>query len=208
MQQLNIDRVPVAPKNRLFTQFSGWFFLLAFIAVVGAFKVGAFLPKIVLPGIGEWWSSHPSTPTKRVTVAYPDGWASGEYRNCHLEDLDGNQWLMCASQPGYSDFVMDVRFSGDDKNQSWTCQNDGRSLICRNVSAISENPAKAAGKFLTTSGATAINIAPPLYTLNEPPPGQLYVRTSDGQLWLISADKLLEAHRLDPGLHGVDGNGW
>jgi hypothetical protein len=133
----------------------------------------------------------------------------------NLPQLDCD--LGASSTPRSRVFVINVKFSGYDKQEEWTCQNEGASIICR--SAFFELPAAVVGRFLRNIGGeqlkqplprknTQRSEPPPGSTLDEPRPGYLYVRISNGDLWVIPADKLQEARRLDPGLRGVDRRGF
>jgi len=197
--------------DRSWSQYTSW---IAAFAVVAIFA-GAILPRIA--GWIRWQRSpSPSTFTKRVSVSYPESWAVNEYRNCvffpagmndpfnNLPQLDCD--LQASSTPRSRIFVMDVKFSGDDKQEGWTCQNEGASIICR--SAFSEVPAAVVERFLRNNGGEQRPMPPPGSTLDEPRPGYLYVRISNGDLWVIPADKLQEAKHLDPGLRQVDRRGF
>jgi hypothetical protein len=224
--------------DRSFSQYIPWLAAFAVIAFfVGVtlprISAGATLPRIFAGAtlrIAEWIRSQtspspspspsPSTFTKRVSVIYPESWAVNEYRNCALtgenDPISNLPQLSCdlpkdgqffSSTPGSRIFVIDVMFSGYDKQEGWTCQNEGASIICR--SAFSEWPAAVVGRFLRNNGGQEISPPPPSYTsLDEPRPGYLYVRISNGDLWVIPADKLQEARRLDPGLSEVDRRGF
>ena len=89
-----------------------------------------------------------SSSTRRVSVAYPEHWPVGEYRNCIVDGItdvvNGLPELDCDRQtpatPRSRVFVMDVEFSGrySEKGDSWTCQKSKESLVCRR----SESPAQ------------------------------------------------------------------
>jgi hypothetical protein len=84
----------------------------------------------------------PSKQTQRVTVAYPEQWNRGDFRNCEIGPNDvitGLPVLDCDPQahdtPRSRMFVMDVMFSGNTQlapSHSWTCQRTGESLLCKN----------------------------------------------------------------------------
>jgi len=216
--------------DRSWSRYIPWFAAFAVIAFfAGAalprIAAGATLPRIAagttLPRIAEWirTSPSPSTFTKRVSVIYPESWAVNEYRNCVLtggnDPISNLPQLSCdlpkdgqfgSSTPGSRIFVIDVKFSGYDKQEGWTCQNEGASIICR--SAFSEVPSAVVGRFLRNNGGEEHSKPQPGSTLDEARPGYLYVRISNGQLWVIPADKLQEARRLDPGLSEVDRRGF
>jgi hypothetical protein len=100
------------------------------------------------PCIPSWVQQHRAT-TKRVTVIYPENWAVNEYRNCSL--LEDAPILDCLPEhitqfyqffllaegdraERRNSFVMDVKFSGNDKQPNWTCQNTGPALVCQELS--------------------------------------------------------------------------
>jgi hypothetical protein len=224
--------------DRSWSQYILWFAAFAVIAFfTGAtlprISAGATPLRIsagaTLPRIAEWIRSQtsqtsqtlpsPSTFTKRVSVTYPESWAVNEYRNCVLtggnDPISNLPQLSCdlpkdgqfvSSTPGSRIFVIDVKFSGYDKQEGWTCQNEGASIMCR--SAFSEVPSAVVGRFLRNNGGEERSMPQPGSTLDEPRSGYLYIRISNGQLWVIPADKLQEARRLDPGLSEVDRRGF
>jgi hypothetical protein len=115
------------------------------LAVHAAFWLaGLILVGVLLPGISDIVvrAMVPRPSTQRVVVAYPEQWNRGDYRNCstspedvvhHLPILDCD--LETRETPRSRMFVMDVKFFGttpDDHVQPWTCQQDEKSLICRN----------------------------------------------------------------------------
>jgi hypothetical protein len=78
---------------------------------------------------------------QRVTVAYPEQWAVGEYKNCapmNIKDVVTNlPFLDCDEQsrdtPRSRMLTMDVAFSGVRKPGSyWTCQRLETDLSCKN----------------------------------------------------------------------------
>lgn len=126
------------------------FILLAFSFV--AIIMGA---AVAHQNFGTW----SSTKTRRLTVFYPTEWTYGDYRNCRADqdyktlDCVANGAAMALPpratlvSPSYNQFTIDVKFSGThngdnwgaqfgavarDQSQSWTCQNDGLSLVCKN----------------------------------------------------------------------------
>ena len=219
--------------DRSFSQYIPWlgaFAVIAFFAgtTLPRISAGTTLPRIAgaaLPRVAEWIRSEtspspsPSTFTKRVSVTYPESWAVNEYRNCVVtggnDPISNLPQLSCdlpkdgqfiSSTPGSRIFVIDVKFSGYDKQEGWTCQNEGASIMCR--SAFSEVPSAVVGRFLRNNGGEERSMPQPGSTLDEPRSGYLYVRISNGQLWVIPADKLQEARRLDPGLSEVNRRGF
>jgi len=82
-----------------------------------------------------------SSSMRRVSVAYPESWPVGEYRNCIVPGIvdvaNGFPELDCDRKafetPRSRTFVMDVEFSGrySGKADSWTCQKSKESLVCR-----------------------------------------------------------------------------
>jgi hypothetical protein len=86
-----------------------------------------------------------SSSVRRVSVAYPEHWAAGEYRNCIVDGItdvvNGLPELDCdheaSTTPRSRIFVMDVEFSGrySGKGDRWTCQKSKESLVCRATSA-------------------------------------------------------------------------
>jgi hypothetical protein len=82
-----------------------------------------------------------SSKTRRVSVAHPEHWPVGEYRNCGRlgppAPVSGFPLLDCDLEaretPRSRILVMDVVFSGDPRKDSpWTCQKSKESLVCRN----------------------------------------------------------------------------
>lgn len=81
-------------------------------------------------------------PVHRVIVVWPQGWASGDYRDCAMLNIASEKWphLHCAlntvEEANSARYLtQDVRFDGDGYGQNamhWTCLNRDGELSCKN----------------------------------------------------------------------------
>ena len=69
--------------------------------------------------------------TRGLTVFYPASWPYGDYHNCTV-DRDYKVLDCTQQEKPFNLFIINAKFSGKASEQSWTCQHDGLSLVCKN----------------------------------------------------------------------------
>lgn len=83
----------------------------------------------VVPNRSSLWPN--TTKIRQITVFYPTNWLYGDNRSCTVDS--DYKVLDCTQQEKpFKPFTINAKFSGKASEQSWTCQNDGLSLVCKN----------------------------------------------------------------------------